>query len=50
MELSEWGAKIIVMDCIGYTSKMKKHAKEITSCPVILARTVASRVAKELLE
>jgi len=50
MELSEWGAQLIVMDCIGYTSKMKKHAKEITSCPVILARTVASRIARELLE
>lgn len=50
VELCNWGAQVIVMDCIGYTSQMKKHVKEIASCPVILARTVASRVAKELLE
>ena len=49
-QLSKWGAQIIVMDCIGYTYQMKRRVKEITSCSVILARTVASRIAKELLE
>jgi len=47
--LSQWGADIVVMDCIGYTLAMKEMVKEATGTPVILARSILSRVLAELL-
>ena len=40
---------LIVMDCIGYTSAMKKHLAEITGKNVLLSRTLLAHVAAELI-
>lgn len=42
-------AAMIVLDCIGYTSAMKKAVEEISQKPVILSRTLLARTAGELL-
>jgi len=47
--LRDWGAQVVVMDCIGYTLAMKQAVKEITGVPVILARSILARVLAELL-
>ncbi len=47
--LKAWGAQIVVMNCIGYTSAMKKAVKDITGVPVILARSILARTLSELL-
>jgi len=47
--LRDWGAQVVVMDCIGYTLAMKQAVKEITGVPVILARSVVARMLAELL-
>ncbi len=39
---------LTVLDCIGYTRRMKQTVKEITGKPVILARTLLARALKEL--
>ena len=39
---------LTVLDCIGYTRQMKQEVKEITGKPVILSRTVVTRVLREL--
>ncbi len=43
------GAEIIVLDCIGYTARMRSLVIEASGLPVLLARSVAARVAAELL-
>jgi protein AroM len=48
-KLKEEGANLIVMDCMGYTLKMKDWVKEVTGKPALLARTTLARVAGELL-
>ncbi|QUL98258.1 MAG: AroM family protein [Candidatus Fermentithermobacillus carboniphilus] len=47
--LREWGAQVVVMDCIGYTLGNKAVVKEIVGGPVILARSVVARVLSELV-
>lgn len=47
--LRDWGAEIVVMDCIGYTLASKEKVQEITGVPTILARSVLARVLGELL-
>lgn len=47
--LREWGAEVMVMDCMGYTGSMKKLVQESLGIPVILARTLVARVVGELL-
>jgi len=47
--LRDWGAELVVMDCIGYTMAMKETVKSITGAPVILARSILGRVLAELL-
>ncbi|MGI6642650.1 MAG: AroM family protein [Bacillota bacterium] len=47
--LRDWRARVIVMDCIGYTLAMKRAVKDITGVPVILARSVVARMLAELL-
>ncbi len=47
--LKQWGADIVVMDCIGYTLAMKDMVKQITKTPVMLARTILARTLAELL-
>ncbi|MGE5579073.1 MAG: AroM family protein [Bacillota bacterium] len=46
--LREWGADLIVMDCIGYTLAMKDRVRHIVGVPVILARSVLARTLAEL--
>ena len=48
MALKQQGAKLLVMDCIGYTRKMKAAVAEATGLPVVLPRTVAARAVAEL--
>ena len=47
--LKEWGAGLVVMDCIGYTLAMKESVKRQTGVPVILARSIVARALAELL-
>lgn len=47
--LGDWGAQLVVMDCIGYTLAMKEMVKEQVRCPVILARSMVARVLAELV-
>lgn len=47
--LRDWGADLVVMDCIGYTMAMKEKVGSITGAPVILARSIVGRVLAELL-
>lgn len=47
--LRDWGAELVVMDCIGYTMAMKETVKSITGAPVILARSILGRVLAELV-
>lgn len=46
--LHQQGAAVIIMDCIGYTEKMKEEIKKQTGLPVVLPRSVAARSAAEL--
>jgi protein AroM len=48
-ELKDWGAQLVVMDCMGYTFPMQEAAREIVEKPVILARGIAARTVKELV-
>ncbi len=47
-ELAEWGAELVVMDCVGYTVAMKEAVRSRVRCPVVLARTLIARVVAEL--
>lgn len=40
---------LIVLDCIGYTMKMKDIVYNKTKIPVILARSISAKVIRELL-
>ena len=48
-KLKEWGADLMVMDCIGYTLQMKESVRKETGLSVMLARSVVARVLMELL-
>jgi protein AroM len=48
-ELKDWGAQLVIMDCMGYTFPMQEAVREIVEKPVILARGIAARVVKELV-
>ncbi|MEM1930821.1 MAG: AroM family protein [Sulfolobales archaeon] len=41
---------LIVLDCIGFTTEIKKAVARATGKPVILPRTLIARVMRELLE
>ncbi len=47
-KLRDWGAGLVVMDCIGYTLAMKEEVRTITGAPVILARSIVARTLAEL--
>lgn len=47
-ELRRDDISLICLDCMGYTSEMKNHIASITNKPVILPRTVISRIVDEL--
>ncbi|NJQ07126.1 AroM family protein [Streptomyces lonarensis] len=48
-ELAEQGSRWIVLDCIGYTEEMRRAAAEASGLPVLLARSLAVRLAAEVV-
>ncbi|MDN5963125.1 MAG: AroM family protein [Actinomyces sp.] len=46
-ELREQGARWVFLDCIGYTEQMRRAAVEASGLPVLLARSIAVRLAVE---
>lgn len=48
-ELAAGGARLIAMDCFGYTAAMRAIVAEETGLPVIVARSIAARLAAETL-
>lgn len=48
-KLAKSKVDVIVMDCIGYTMKMKDMVHEKTKIPVILARSISAKIMSELL-
>lgn len=48
-ELLKKGVTLIVLDCMGYTEEQKRRVKSSTGLPVILSRSIVSRVAAELV-
>lgn len=43
------GIELIILDCIGFNSRMKELVREITGKPVVLPRTLAARLLAELV-
>jgi len=48
-DLKNWGAELVVLDCIGYSAEMQNAVREIVGKPVILGRGIAARTVKELI-
>ncbi len=48
-ELADQGAALLAMDCFGYTAAMRAVIADETGLPVIVARSVAARLAAEAL-
>ncbi|WP_211215793.1 AroM family protein [Microbacterium indicum] len=48
-ELAESGARLIALDCFGYTAAMRAAVADETGLPVVVARSVAARIAAEAL-
>lgn len=48
-ELADQGAALLAMDCFGYTAAMRAVIADETGLPVIVARSVAARLAAETL-
>lgn len=48
-KLQNEGADLIVLDCMGYSTYMKKIVKNITGLPVVLPRTLIARIITELV-
>lgn len=48
-KLKEQGAKLIVMDCLGYNELHKEEAATGSGLPVLLPRTLVARIAAEYL-
>lgn len=49
-EIKDSDADLVVLDCIGYTQKMKKMFAEKTGKKVVLPRTLLARVVSELTD
>ncbi len=47
--LSERGAEIVVLDCMGYTESMRSAAVVAAGVPVVLARALVARMAAEVV-
>lgn len=45
--LAKTNGDLIILDCIGYSEKMKKRMEEITGKSVLLPRTLLARIAAE---
>lgn len=48
-QLKKKDLSLIVLDCLGYSGKMKSLIRQIANKPVILARSVLARMLAELL-
>ena len=48
--LRDWGADLVVLDCLGFDRSMKARAAAIAGVPVILPRTVLARTLAELVD
>lgn len=48
--LQSRGAGIIALDCMGYTEAMRQTVAAASGLPVVLARSVAARLAAEVLD
>ncbi|WP_144764862.1 AroM family protein [Curtobacterium sp. 9128] len=48
--LLDGGAELVALDCIGYTEHMRQVVAAATGLPVVLARSVAARLAAEVLD
>lgn len=48
-ELKAAAPDLIVLDCIGYDTEMKKTVREIAGVPVMIARSMIARVLAEIL-
>ena len=48
-ELGEWGAELLILDCIGYSESMRRAAGAIAGVPAVSGRGMAARVVWELL-
>jgi protein AroM len=48
--LQSRGAGIIALDCMGYTEAMRAVVASASGLPVVLARSVAARLASEVLD
>jgi len=48
-ELGEWGAELLILDCIGYSESMRRAAGAIAGAPAVSGRGMAARVGPELL-
>lgn len=48
-KLRQSGADIVIMDCMGYTLKMKDIVYSIVNKPVVLSRSITAKVLSELL-
>jgi protein AroM len=46
--LRDWGADLVVLDCLGFDRSMKARAAAIAGVPMILPRTVLARTLAEL--
>jgi protein AroM len=44
------GARLVVLDCLGYTRAMKAAVADASRLPVLLPRSLAARLAAELLD
>ena len=40
---------LLVLDCIGYSTRLSQTLKELTGLPGILARTIVARIVREML-
>jgi protein AroM len=48
-KLAEAGADVVVLDCMGYTEEHRRWAHAGTELPVLLARSLAARLAAEVV-
>jgi protein AroM len=49
-EIRRWEPEFVVLDCMGDTQAMKETVTAATGVPALLARSVVSRLAAEILE
>lgn len=48
-QINKKNVDLIVLDCIGYTLKIKEKVREATGKPVLLPRSVLARIIRELI-